>query len=169
MAGGLLDLPDVHPGAEAAALGGDDHGAHGGVFTRRRDGLGQVGPALHRLHAKVIELNLIAPLHVAQAAAAAHYRDSGGPAAVAATVPLGRLVTPGDVAGACLFLASPLAASISARPCCCTAAASGPRTWAAAPSGGAGPGVRSQRLERVLLKLAMGISGGRHRAADVRP
>jgi NAD(P)-dependent dehydrogenase (short-subunit alcohol dehydrogenase family) len=134
-----------------------------------------------RLHAKVIELNLIAPLHVAQAAnavmqdqpeggsiimigsvsgtrpspetaaygaakaglhhlattlavewapkvrvnsvvpgpvateaaAAAHYRESGGPAAVAATVPLGRLVTPGDVADACLFLASPLAASIS--------------------------------------------------------
>ena len=134
-----------------------------------------------RLHAKVIELNLIAPLHVAQAAnavmqgqpgggsiimigsvsgtrpspetaaygaakaglhhlattlavewapkvrvnsvvpgpvateaaAAAHYRDAGGPAAVAATVPLGRLVTPGDVADACLFLASPLAASIS--------------------------------------------------------
>ena len=134
-----------------------------------------------RLHAKVIELNLIAPLHVAQAAnavmqgqpeggsiimigsvsgmrpspetaaygaakaglhhlattlavewapkvrvnsvvpgpvateaaAAAHYRESGGPAAVAATVPLGRLVTPGDVADACLFLASPLAAAIS--------------------------------------------------------
>jgi len=134
-----------------------------------------------RLHAKIIELNLIAPLHVAQAAnavmqrqpgggsiimigsvsgtrpspdtaaygaakaglhhlaatlaiewapkvrvnsvvpgpvateaaVAAHYRDSGGPAAVAGTVPLGRLVTPDDVAGACLFLASPLAAGIS--------------------------------------------------------
>src|SRR6185437_13581076 len=119
-----------------------------------------------RLHAKVIELNLIAPLHVAQAAnavmqgqpeggsiimigsvsgtrpspetaaygaakaglhhldtslavewapkvrvnsvvpgpvatesaVAAHYRDAGGAAAVAGTVPLGRLVTPGDVA-----------------------------------------------------------------------
>ena len=134
-----------------------------------------------RLHAKVIELNLIAPLHVAQAAnaamqgqpeggsiimigsvsgtrpspetaaygaakaglhhlattlaiewapkvrvnsvipgpvateaaVAAHYQDSGGPAAVAGTVPLGRLVTPDDVADACLFLASPLAAGIS--------------------------------------------------------
>src|SRR6476660_3233449 len=134
-----------------------------------------------RFHAKVIELNLIAPLHVAQAAnavmqgqpeggsiimigsvsgprpspetapyggakaglhhlatslavewapkvrvnsvvpgpvatesaVAAHYRDAGGPAAVAGTVPLGRLVTPDDVADACLFLASPLAACIS--------------------------------------------------------
>ena len=134
-----------------------------------------------RLHAKVIELNLVAPLHVAQAAnavmqgqpgggsiimigsvsgtrpspetaaygaakaglhhlattlaiewapkvrvnsvvpgpvateaaVAAHYQDSGGPAAVAAAVSLGRLVTPDDVADACLFLASPLAAGIS--------------------------------------------------------
>ena len=32
---------------------------------------------------------------------------------VAGTVPLGRLVTPDEVADACLFLASPLAASIS--------------------------------------------------------
>ena len=56
-------------------------------------------------------MNSVIPGPVAtEAAAAAHYRESGGPAAVAATVPLGRLVTPGDVADACLFLASPLAA-----------------------------------------------------------
>src|SRR5215472_9328528 len=134
-----------------------------------------------RLHAKVIELNLIAPLHVAQAAnavmqgqpgggsiimigsvsgtrpspgtaaygaakaglhhlatslavewapkvrvnsvvpgpvateaaVAAHYGDAAGTAAAARTVPLGRLVTPDDVADACLFLASPQAACIS--------------------------------------------------------
>jgi NAD(P)-dependent dehydrogenase (short-subunit alcohol dehydrogenase family) len=48
-----------------------------------------------------------------EAAAAAHYRAAGGPAAVAGTVPLGRLATPDDVADACLFLASPLAASVS--------------------------------------------------------
>ena len=34
-------------------------------------------------------------------------------AAVAATVPLGRIGNPADVAGACLFLASPLAAYVS--------------------------------------------------------
>ena len=34
-------------------------------------------------------------------------------AAVARTVPLGRMATPDDVAGACLFLASPLAAYVS--------------------------------------------------------
>ena len=42
-----------------------------------------------------------------------HYGDDAGIAAVAATVPLGRLGEPSDVADACLFLASPLARYIS--------------------------------------------------------
>ena len=42
-----------------------------------------------------------------------HYGDEAGVAAVAATVPLGRLGDPADVADACLFLASPLAAYVS--------------------------------------------------------
>jgi NAD(P)-dependent dehydrogenase (short-subunit alcohol dehydrogenase family) len=42
-----------------------------------------------------------------------HYGDEDGIAAVAATVPLGRMGEPGDVASACLFLASPLAGYIS--------------------------------------------------------
>jgi NAD(P)-dependent dehydrogenase (short-subunit alcohol dehydrogenase family) len=42
-----------------------------------------------------------------------HYGDDAGIAAVAATVPLGRLGEPQDVADACLFLASPLAGYIS--------------------------------------------------------
>ena len=132
-----------------------------------------------RFHAKVIELNLIAPLHVAQAAnafmqnasggsiimissvsgtrpspgtaaygaakaglthlavslavewapkvrvntvvvglvgtenSAGHYGGAAGLAAAVASVPLGRMATPQDVAGACLFLASPLAGHVS--------------------------------------------------------
>ncbi len=42
-----------------------------------------------------------------------HYGDAAGIAAVAATVPLGRLGEPRDIADACLFLASPLASYIS--------------------------------------------------------
>lgn len=42
-----------------------------------------------------------------------HYGDEDGVAAVAATVPLGRLATPTDIADACLFLASPLASYVS--------------------------------------------------------
>jgi len=42
-----------------------------------------------------------------------HYGDAEGVAAVAATVPLGRLGTPGDVADTCVYLASPLASYVS--------------------------------------------------------
>ncbi len=42
-----------------------------------------------------------------------HYGDAAGIAAVAATVPLGRLGEPEDVGDACLFLASPLARYVS--------------------------------------------------------
>jgi NAD(P)-dependent dehydrogenase (short-subunit alcohol dehydrogenase family) len=42
-----------------------------------------------------------------------HYGDAEGVAAVARTVPMGRMATPRDVADACLFLASPLSAYIS--------------------------------------------------------
>jgi NAD(P)-dependent dehydrogenase (short-subunit alcohol dehydrogenase family) len=42
-----------------------------------------------------------------------HYGDEEGIAAVAATVPLGRMGEPRDVADACLFLASPLASYVS--------------------------------------------------------
>ena len=42
-----------------------------------------------------------------------HYGDADGVAAVAATVPLGRMGTPGDVADTCVYLASPLASYVS--------------------------------------------------------
>jgi NAD(P)-dependent dehydrogenase (short-subunit alcohol dehydrogenase family) len=41
------------------------------------------------------------------------YGDEDGIAAVGATVPLGRMGTPHDIAGVCLFLSSPLAAYVS--------------------------------------------------------
>jgi len=44
---------------------------------------------------------------------AAHYGDERALATVAATVPLGRMASPGDIADACLLLASPLAGYIS--------------------------------------------------------
>ena len=42
-----------------------------------------------------------------------HYGDEAGIAAVGATVPLGRIAEPRDIADACLFLASPLASYVS--------------------------------------------------------
>jgi NAD(P)-dependent dehydrogenase (short-subunit alcohol dehydrogenase family) len=42
-----------------------------------------------------------------------HYGDEAGIAAVARTIPLGRMGQPGDIGDACLFLASPLASFVS--------------------------------------------------------
>ena len=50
---------------------------------------------------------------VATEQAEAHYGDARGIAAAAATVPLGRMAEPADVADACLFLASPMARYVS--------------------------------------------------------
>jgi NAD(P)-dependent dehydrogenase (short-subunit alcohol dehydrogenase family) len=59
-------------------------------------------------------VNSVVPGPVAtESAGAVHWADAGGEEAVARTVPLGRLPTPDDVADACLFLASPLAACVS--------------------------------------------------------
>jgi NAD(P)-dependent dehydrogenase (short-subunit alcohol dehydrogenase family) len=60
-----------------------------------------------------VRINAVVPGFVATDAAAGHYGDEVGRAAVARTVPMRRLATPDDVAGACLFLASRQAAYIS--------------------------------------------------------
>jgi NAD(P)-dependent dehydrogenase (short-subunit alcohol dehydrogenase family) len=61
-----------------------------------------------------VRVNSISAGLVATGAADDFYGGAAGMARVAATVPLGRFGTPGDVAGLCLFLASPtLAAYVS--------------------------------------------------------
>jgi len=54
-----------------------------------------------------VRVNCVSAGMVATEAADSHYGGAEGMAAVAATVPLGRFATPGDIAGCCLFLASP--------------------------------------------------------------
>jgi NAD(P)-dependent dehydrogenase (short-subunit alcohol dehydrogenase family) len=60
-----------------------------------------------------VRLNSVVAGFVATESAEAHYGGADGVAAVAATVPLRRMATPDDIAGACLFLASSRAAYIS--------------------------------------------------------
>ena len=92
--------------------------------TRPSPGTAAYGAAkagLHHLTASLavewapkVRVNTVVPGPVAtESASAAHYADAGGAEAVAGTVPLGRLATPGDVADACLFLASPQASYVS--------------------------------------------------------
>jgi NAD(P)-dependent dehydrogenase (short-subunit alcohol dehydrogenase family) len=60
-----------------------------------------------------VRVNCVVAGMIATEAAEDHYGGAAGLAAVAATVPMGRMGTPDDVAGACLFLASPLASYVS--------------------------------------------------------
>ncbi len=60
-----------------------------------------------------VRVNTLSAGLVATDGAEDHYGGPEGMARVAATVPLGRFGTPQDVAGLCLFLASPLAAYVS--------------------------------------------------------
>jgi NAD(P)-dependent dehydrogenase (short-subunit alcohol dehydrogenase family) len=91
--------------------------------TRPSPGTAAYGAAKAGLHhlvtslaiewAPKVRLNTVVPGFVATESAAGHYGDARAVAAVAATVPLGRMATPFDVADACLFLASPRAAYVS--------------------------------------------------------
>jgi NAD(P)-dependent dehydrogenase (short-subunit alcohol dehydrogenase family) len=60
-----------------------------------------------------VRVNALSAGLVATEAADEYYGGPAGMAEVAATVPLGRFGTPEDMAGICLFLASPLAAYVS--------------------------------------------------------
>jgi NAD(P)-dependent dehydrogenase (short-subunit alcohol dehydrogenase family) len=60
-----------------------------------------------------VRVNSIAAGLIRTEQAYLHYGDEEGMARVAETVPLKRLGTPDDVAGACLYFASPLAAYVS--------------------------------------------------------
>src|SRR6266571_5159228 len=91
--------------------------------TRPSPGTAAYGAAKAGLHHLVtslaiewgpqVRVNTVVPGFVATESPAEHYGDEETAAAIAATVPLGRMATPDDVAGACLFLASPQAAYVS--------------------------------------------------------
>src|SRR5215469_9366705 len=91
--------------------------------TRPSPGTAAYGAAKAGLHhlvtslaiewAPKVRLNTVVPGLVATESATGHYGDARAVAAVAASVPLGRMATPYDVADACLFLASPRASYVS--------------------------------------------------------
>jgi NAD(P)-dependent dehydrogenase (short-subunit alcohol dehydrogenase family) len=60
-----------------------------------------------------VRVVVVSPGLVRTEQSALHYGDANGIAAVGATIPLGRMAEPDDVAQACLFVASPRAAYLS--------------------------------------------------------
>jgi NAD(P)-dependent dehydrogenase (short-subunit alcohol dehydrogenase family) len=83
------------------------------AYAAAKAGLITLTRALALEWAPAVRVNCITAGLVRTDDSAAHYGDEQALAAVAATVPLGRMASPADVADACLLLASPLAGYIS--------------------------------------------------------
>jgi NAD(P)-dependent dehydrogenase (short-subunit alcohol dehydrogenase family) len=83
------------------------------AYGAAKAGLHSLATSLAVEWAPKVRVNCVIPSLVGTRAAAASLGGDAGLAAVAGTVPLGRVATPDDVAGACLFLASPEASYVS--------------------------------------------------------
>ena len=82
------------------------------AYSAAKAGLLQLTRALALEWAPKVRVNHITGGLVMTATAAGYYGQDGG-ASVAATIPMGRMAEPSDIASACLFLASPLAAYVT--------------------------------------------------------
>jgi NAD(P)-dependent dehydrogenase (short-subunit alcohol dehydrogenase family) len=83
------------------------------AYAAAKAGLITLTQALAIEWAPAVRVNCVTAGLVRTDQSSAHYGDEAAMAAVTATVPLGRMATPDDVADACLLLASPLAGYIS--------------------------------------------------------
>ena len=83
------------------------------VYGASKAGLVGLTQSLAVEWAPKVRLNLVSGGMIRTEQAHLFYGDEEGIARVSATVPLGRLGTPDDIADACLFMASPMASYIS--------------------------------------------------------
>lgn len=79
------------------------------AYGAAKAGLANLTGSLAMEWAPAVRVNLVTVGYLLTEQAPLHYGDESGVAAVAATVPMRRLVEPADVAAVCLFLASPSA------------------------------------------------------------
>lgn len=82
------------------------------AYSAAKAGLAQLTRSLALEWAPKVRVNHVTVGPILTEDAAMHYGTDGG-AAVARAVPMGRLAVPADVAAACLYLASPLAAYVT--------------------------------------------------------
>ena len=83
------------------------------AYGAAKAGLTHLAVSLAMEWAPKVKVNTVVVGLVGTEDSAIHYGGAEAMAAAAATVPLGRMATPQDVAGACLYLASPLASQVS--------------------------------------------------------
>jgi len=91
----------VRPAPGAAAYGAAKAGLH------------HLATSLAMEWAPRVRVNTVVPGMVSTGEDDPHYGDRAARSALSAAVPLGRMAEPGDIAAACLFLASPLAAYVT--------------------------------------------------------
>ena len=83
------------------------------AYGAAKAGLANLAASLAVEWAPKVRVNTVVVGPVDTEQSAMHYGDADGVAAVGATIPLGRMAVPADVAQACLWLASPGAAYVS--------------------------------------------------------
>ena len=83
------------------------------AYGAAKAGLANLTTSLAVEWAPKVRVNLVTGGLIETEQSHLHYGDAAGVAAVAATVPMGRMGTPTDIADACLFLSSPLAAYVT--------------------------------------------------------
>ena len=83
------------------------------AYGAAKAGLANLTQSLAMEWAPKVRVNQVTVGYLETEQAQLHYGDADGVAAVAAAVPMGRMVRPADVAAACLFLASPAAAFVT--------------------------------------------------------
>ena len=83
------------------------------AYAASKAGLTHLATTLAVEWAPKVRVNTIVAGLIATEQAADHYGGEEGIAAVSRTIPLGRMGTPDDIAGSCLFLSSPLASYVS--------------------------------------------------------
>lgn len=83
------------------------------VYGAAKAGLDALTASLAAEWAPRVRVNAVRCGHVGSDGGDDHFGDAASRARIAATIPSGRLATPGDIGGVCLLLASPLARHVT--------------------------------------------------------
>ncbi len=109
----MRDQPDGGVIVMVGSVSGTRPSPGTSAYGAAKAGLHHLAASLAVEWAPKVRVNTVVAGIVATEQSALHYGDEDGQAAVARTVPLGRMATPDDIAAACLYLASPAAAYVT--------------------------------------------------------
>jgi NAD(P)-dependent dehydrogenase (short-subunit alcohol dehydrogenase family) len=109
----MRDQPEGGAIVNIASVSGTRPSPGAAAYAAAKAGLLNLTQTLAVEWAPAVRVNAVIAGLIATEQVEAHYGDAAAVARVAATVPLGRMGAPGDVADACLYLSSPAAGFVS--------------------------------------------------------